>query len=590
MSKSLFLSCAITLMAIPAFGAGVASDFLRKENNPYLNGEVKTVAWKGQTYELGESCPDKRIKTRATFRPDIITEAEGREQLYSKESAGTALFNGQIQLYKDDFPAYVVWGENDEVYVKDIISTAANDTYVKGTFKDGVITFATGQVVANVPPDEELQGDMGYDIAVGIIRSEISGNKINFHYDPSFEEFTIKVGDDGKLELVLPGEPFDGENVTEYALGLFYSDDEEFVGFCDFFQSYTPEDFKIVEMPENVETEQYVFIDDFDYASLVEVAFTEDRLYIQGLNPMMPEAVVWAKLDGDKAYIYPNEYVGIYMDMFFIFTRLYTDNPDYNEKDPRSPLYIPASGDAVFTLRFENDRKSIVADTPGIYLMFQPDEEGYDNAILMLSEFALNYQDSPTGTPANPTHLKYLTNWVYYFGYADFQFNISNYSIEGNLLDADHLYYKVLVNGEPIIFEEKEITDLMGEPVVAYTGIVDRQLWVPYLFNNNEDIMKFSNNEFDVGIYVPDVKTLGIQTLYVYDNKYTYSDIVTLDVETGEETATPNGVETLMSANMVKTEYYTLQGIRVEHPSKGIYVKKTFYSDGKVKTDKLLMP
>lgn len=576
----------MAFIAIPGYSSGVASS-LKKENNPYYQGSATTVTIGGKEYKLGK-VSGFPVKTRVNA-DDVIREAEGTEKLYSKESAGTALLGGQMIMYKDEFPASVVWGDNNEVYVRDILSTIPTDTYVKGYLQDGVITFAAGQVVEYI--EDDLYGD--YGIAIGIARTEINEaeDAIDFKYDPTVTEYSITVDKNGKMSLQLPGEAFDGENPTEYVLCLYYTDESMFAGYSDFFQTYSPVDYELITMPFGVEAEQYVYVDDFDYASFVDVAYTDSYIYIRGLDPMLPEGVVRAKIDGNTATIAQNQYVGNYMGMYYIFTKVAIDNPDYDMFKPGSQPYLFAPEDEGFVLTFDREAGLIVSENKGIYLSFQPDVNNFNVVNCFLEEFVLRYQATSAGTPANPSISRYFTDLVSYWGYGDFQFTISNYSTEGYVLDVEQLYYQVLVNGEPLIFGEGPRINLNGYEVTAYMGVPADQRWLPYQFSNDDDIMKWSSSEFDVGIYEPDVKTLGVQSLYVHDGVYTYSQIVTLDVATGEITTSDdtNAVKAISAGNVVKEEYFNLSGQKVENPQNGIFVKRVTYSDGKVTTRKQLI-
>ena len=105
---------------------------------------------------------------------------------------------------------------------------------------------------------------------------------------------------------------------------------------------------------------------------------------------------------------------------------------------------------------------------------------------------------------------------------------------------------------------------------------------MPYKFSNDIDISKWSDNIFDVGIYVDGLTTVGVQAVYFYENVLTASDIVTYNVETGETTVTPGNsfVGKVGDKEVVSTEYYDLNGVRVNNPGKDIYVKRTVYKDG----------
>lgn len=568
------------MAAAPAVLAGTASH-LYKYDNPLRKGEVKTVTLGGKTYNIGNIYG---LSTRAgggAPMTSVIREAKGEEKFYSKEAAGTFTLNGVMEQYWDDFPVSVVWGEGNNVYFKDIISTIACDSYVKGTLSGNTITVPANQTI-------EVDEDYGYGINVGILKTQITGSWVDFFYDPSITEYSFTVGDDGSLELVLPGEPFDGKNPTQYVLGCYYTDDLAFLGFSDYFQSYTPSLHQLVTMPEGVEPEPYVFIDEFNFADLVYVAFKGNSMYIQGLSAMLPEAVVRADISGNTATIPQNEYLGVYMDSYFIFTKVLYANPDYNENDFDSNPYLMAPPEAGYTLKIDRDSGTIVADTPDVYLSFQPDEDTWENSITVLSQFTLYYQDSAAGTPANPTNLRYETKFAYAQGFNDFFFSLSNFSTENKLIEVEHLYYRVLVNGQPVVFGEQVLQNLNGIDAIAYPYVPEKQIWLPYEFNNNEDIFKLSSNEFDIGIYTADVETIGVQSLYIYDNVSTYSDIVTLNVATGEVSTEPAGVEGIVSDSLpVKTEYYTIGGLKVNNPGSGIFIERTTHEDGTVTVRKI---
>lgn len=582
------LLLSMTVTALPALSIEADSPLL-KHNNPFNNGATPTMQVNGKSYTIkaGNANP---VATRTPEEQEsIIYNPNGNEKLYNKDSAGTYVFFGEMELYEDTFPSSVVWGDNDEVYVKDFLSTYTTDSFIKGKKTGNEIVFDCYQLI-----DYVIEDPYEYGVAVGVYKIEIDEVKdtYEFKFDPSITQFSITVDKNGKLQLVIPGKPFNGKDVPEYTIGIYATDDGMFLGFSDFYQVYNPTDYETTRIPFGVETEQYVFIDEFDFASFVDVAYTDSYIYLKGLDPMVPEGVVKARIEGNKAYIAQNQYVGIYLGLNYIFTKIWYDNPDYDENDYNSPPYFMADPSVEFELTFNREEGWIASENPGVYLSFQPDQNSLANANCMIGSFTMRYQNTLAGTPSNPTHLYYLykDNLVAYYGYADFQFNISNYSVEGTLLDENYLLYRVFVNGEPLVFRNEIVTSITGYPVEAYPGVPMPTYWIPYLFNNAEDISKWSSNQFDVGIYEPNVKTLGVQTLYVLpDHPATYSDIVTLDVETGEVTTSNTGVEQVTAAPVERTEYYDLSGRKVKNLEKGVYILKNIHSDGKVTTSKVMI-
>lgn len=519
---------------------------------------------------------------------DIITEPKGVEKNYNKNCAGTFLFANRVAMYKDEFPASVYWDNSTgEVYFKNIISTFPLECYVKGTLSGSTITVPCNQTIEY---EEDAQESWG--INFGVLKTipyvEDGEDYVEFEYAPEIESVIFTVGADGSLQLELPGAPFDGEHPTEYVAGYYYTDDLQFLGYSDFMQQYTPLELQKVTIPPGADVKQYVYIDEHNYADIVDVAFDDGFLYIRGLSNQIPEGTIRARIDGDKAVVEQNEYVGVYYDMYYIFTKVLYDNPEYDEDDPDGeiPPYIFAPSDVGFVLTIDRENNTIYADKEGVYLSFHCDETDYTNTLGYFGVFTLRYQSSFAGTPANPADLEYYTDWAEYFGFNDFFFVISNFSTEGLLLDAEKLYYKVYLNGEPMVFYEHEAVDLAGLVTTVYPGIPMEVNLLPFEFVNDYDIVKYSPNLIDLGIYTDDVETIGVQAVYYYDNVYTYSDIVTLDVATGETTV-ESGVDAVAAdGRVVSTEYYTLDGRRLNHPDKGIYIRVDRTADGTVKVKK----
>lgn len=519
----------------------------------------------------------------ATLTP-IITNPKGQEINYNKEAAGTFKFYNSLSMYKDEFPATVIYGEGGKVYFKNIVSVFPDEYYVEGTIKGNTITVPMNQTIEYI--EEE-----GYGINLGVLktvpRMENGQEVIDFEYAEEIKSVSLTVAADGSMDLVLPGKPFDGENPTEYVMGFYYTDDYSFTGYSDFSQKYTKLDLQLIKIPDGAEIQDFAYVDTYNYASIVEVAFVGDDLYIRGLSSMLPEATLKAKISGNKAIIAQDEYLGIYFDQYYIFTKVLYANPDYDENDPDGIPFIFAPSDVGFELTIDPDRRRIYADKEGVYLSFHCDGDDFLNSLGFYDVFTLKYQETLAGTPSNPVALEYTTEWEPYQGYNDFFFTLSNFSTDGNVLDVDVLYYKVFVDGTPVVFKERKQENTLGEYVTVYPNVPIAVELLPYEFNNNEDIFKFGENAFGIGIYSKDVKTVGVQSVYHYNDEFTYSDIVTLDVETGEISV--SAVEEVYSDEVTASEYYTLDGRKVVNPDHGIYIRVDTLSDGHKKSEKIVM-
>ena len=568
----------ISLM--PGLASGHKADW-RKANNPLYNREIQTVTFGGKTYRLGGvrgTAPQTRV---AASEDDVITKAEGVTKYYNKDTAGTFVFNEEMYQYMETFPGIAVWGEDNTVYIQDILSTMATGTYVKGTVNGNKITCQLGQVLEYYP-------EVGYGIMLVALETDVQEDEVFFNYTTDITQFDYIISDNGNLTLSLPGRQFDGEIPPQYVIGVTYTDEpDKFLGYCDYVQDWELTDNVIMEIPAGAEVEQYVYVDDYEFATLVDVATVGNSLYIRGLLNIPTPVTIMATIDGNKAYVAQNQCLGIFYDQYFLYTRVLYDNPDFDPNDEESLPFIWAPASATFTLNIDKENKIIEATEDGVYLSFQPDEEDYSNIAMTLGKFRLTYQGTAAGTPANPTELDFVTNRAYYNGYNEFSFVLSNHSTAGTLLNDETLFYRIFIDGEELIFEEELGIDLLGREKLMYKGVPGQQRFMNSLFNNADDIFIWPPNIYFIGIYVDGVSTIGVQSAYYYDNQLTYSDIVTLDVETGEVT-TESGVESVKQSPVIKTEFFDLGGRRVQNPEKGIFVVKQTHADGTTTSTKVM--
>ena len=90
-----------------------------------------------------------------------------------------------------------------------------------------------------------------------------------------------------------------------------------------------------------------------------------------------------------------------------------------------------------------------------------------------------------------------------------------------------------------------------------------------------------TSTKFTINLSTPAIGTLtitpqGAQAAWIITLKGTYS---TTDIDK----------ITSSTSDIVKTEYYSLNGIQINTPQKGINIRKTYYRDGTVRTDKIIL-
>ena len=498
----------------------------------------------------------------------IILDVEGREQTMSKSSAGLYLYGGlMISSYEmTDGLATVVYGDNNDIYFYNILSNGVTNTYVKGEIDGNIINMSLPQTVYFY----ESYG-FGYNLAVIKYEEwEEDGNMfVGGEYCEDITNVTFTIEEDGTISLNLPGEP------GEYVLGYVWTDDSTWSYYGDFYQNYTPVEIDLYSMPEGVATETYLAIKD-GLGYPVEVAVDGDYLYFKGLCQELPDGVVRADYDAATgiASIPQDQNVGIAGSYLIITKVIFDDLVSEFVLGPETMTY-----DLVVDL--ENkviESKYYEGFDSQPYLCFNaaPDRVFY---LEYMRDIIMQVQSSYAGTPTDAYNL--YTDDIYfpYTGFIYFYFDATEVSTERKLLDVDHLYYQVFIDDELMEFEY----DPENEPLPAYDGLNEPTTQIPYTLSNGWDIVA-SGITHNIALYFEGFDTLGIRMVYHYQGVTTYSNVVTLNINTGQITT---GVNNIDSQDIINIEYYDLQGRRISNPDNGIFVKRMTLNDGTVITRKV---
>ena len=146
-------------------------------------------------------------------------------------------------------------------------------------------------------------------------------------------------------------------------------------------------------------------------------------------------------------------------------------------------------------------------------------------------------------------------------------YNIFATDIDGQALDTDKLFYNLYFDG---VLQEFEIDGTVTSDI-------------PYQYSDPDDMI-INAEEYNLAIFFEPIKTYSIQTIYRNRDEVTKSALVTYSFETGD--VTTDGISDAMAdAEVVRIEYYTLQGMAISEPS-GLCIIRTVYTDGSSKTTK----
>jgi len=156
-------------------------------------------------------------------------------------------------------------------------------------------------------------------------------------------------------------------------------------------------------------------------------------------------------------------------------------------------------------------------------------------------------------------------------------FSVQPMDTAQNPIDAERLYYNIYFNDSLYTFKQDE-----------YIMLPQDMCDFPVLFTDHRNFVVNENYgtllEETIYFYKQDIWKWGVQLYYVVDGVTTYSDMFEWVVGTQ-----PSGIdESIEDATVTGETYYDLMGREVVEPTNGFYIKRTTYSNGTVKTTKVL--
>ena len=495
----------------------------------------------------------RNVKSVEQMSSSPTTEVNGEVRHYAKESAGITLSWGMFPTYYEntDYPAEIVFGDNGDVYFHNIMNGYEwADSYVKGHLKDNKIIVELPQVIQDIDAGEAV-------LFTGIhYFDNPQDGTTGYELDSELKSITYSVSEDGVISLDVPSE--------ETGIGYTYLSDGMWVGYVDYYQIFRPSDRVPVMIPNDAVVEQWSYVAG-DYGYFLKVAYADDSIYIGGLSPMMPDSWIKGSLEGDKAVFSNNQYVGIANDSYFVTVQYGYEKPNASGM----PVLSLAEDNAVYRMTLDRENKTLRADDKDMLMIFNTstDEIRY---ITIIQDPRLNYQPSKSGTPRGATDLGYNDLWVDYYGYSIFGFRLSMVSQEGTLLDTENLYYRLFVNGDQIDFDPD-----------IYTNMPEYMTEVPFYFTNDNEFFARNVLTREIGLYNTDIKSLGVQMVYYFNDIETEGPIVTLDLEATD-------VVSINDSVILNVEYFDLTGKKTSDRTKGMLIKRTTYSNGQVTTSKII--
>lgn|GEM_PF-3541431 len=515
--------------------------------------------------------------------PTVITETpDGLNWTYSRSGDGFMVFWGYIMPHVQSGQVLnaVISNDFSTIYMQDPVSSAVAGTWVKGTFDfmNSKVTIPTGQYI--MYSEEEGYGAI---LAAGKLTQVEEDGDVYYTYvmDETTTEITYEV-DPMNLGIKVEDKFFSTEEMPEYIVTLFWSDDQSWSGYADFNSVYTPFEDYITTLPYNAEASDWLLVSkdldsDSEATSFVKVAVQDDKMYICGLNGEDPEACVTGTISDGKVTFPSNQYIGVsnvaYLTYFVggEYTMTLVEDPDWGD-------YVEVLDTAKESIVFDYDAETqtLKAADNASMLIAAGKADLSTGVVEPFSGFyapTISYFNEVAATPATPEILDF-GDYFDDFGYCGLSMYIPTVSTDGSYLNVNKLYYEIYtrIDGEeePFVFYVDE-----------YVGLADlgleEMVEVPYtLAIDGYDGADIRYGGATVFFYSTPADAYGVKSIYKGGDEVCESPIVWYDVKgaTGVE-------DTLTNGSVTVAEIYSIDGVRRSSMTKGLNIVKM--SDGSVR-------
>lgn len=504
----------------------------------------------------------------------IVDQPEGTLSVYSRSGNAITNFFGYLMATSQDGYSLnmVTAPDSKTLYIKEFVSPAATDTWVKADVTDDGFQVPMGQWVL-------YSEDYGYGLKLCVgkrVYVEEDGEQYaTYEVCDSIDNVKFIKGDDGsyKIEDAFMSE----ERMPELIVAYFYTDDNSWSAYSDWNTVYTPFTDTVTELPAGVQAEDYVLkaIDtEFDQKTqrIVKVGFKDDQVYIAGLNENEPDAVMTGTLKDGKVTIAANQYMGLNYGMFaYLVPATYvldTYYDEYYEEEVTDITYTPAES---FVFNFDAEKKTFTPE-PKTSLLFNAGKPTKDLTILVAMDDPELYKfNEVEAVPATPQILEF-GDYFDEVGYIGISCDIPAEDVDGNFINPEKLSYIIWnrLDDEEMeyVFHSDEYVDI---PKLG----VDELTEVPYNFESDDFMGDIGIAAGGRAIYffeaAPDA--IGVQSIYMGAGVRTASPIFWYD------TSAVKGIEA--DSNAVPVAVYSLDGIRRQATEKGLNIVRM--SDGSVK-------
>ncbi len=487
--------------------------------------------------------------------------ADATTERYSRSSIYFALdYYGQMYMMEDAGMIADVSYSGTTVYLKNPVAEYPCNGYLVGTLEGD-------EIVVNFPQKINTEVypwwlDDGTEITV---EENHYLFKMTYTDTGSTSKFDLDLADP-QIRFKKTANGF--EQVGDAFMGLVKAEGEDealsFSGFADSRLSFATVTEKPVAVPDGVKTESWVFECGNKQATFADVAFDGNDVYLTNFISDFPAATIKGTVADDKVVFADGQFLGAY-NRYDHFSYFRPATFDGSTDDFGETIYTLA---ATLEFTYNSEAKTLKAANNGaIYITTSP------TTMIGLAAFdspALRWQDETSPmTPGTP----YVDYYESYdgMGFGGISFALEANSTDGRLLKTSNYFYNFIIDDEVMVLYPDEYTDLESE-------MTD----IPYDYEDT--YIYYWGDVWEAVIFRQGFESIGVRAGYRNaDGTVTYSETA---YAPGYESTGVGSVEA--AAIPVQIEYFDLAGRRVENAANGMYIRRTIFSDGSVRSSKVI--
>lgn len=486
--------------------------------------------------------------TESQTADDIIYSVEGEERSYYRKTTAYFVAAGSVQQARMEGSACnIVLGDENKVYVYNPITQYDTYSYIVGQRDGDTITFHTPQIV-------DVQYNEDYTESTNIYATKFRKKKLSA---TTYTFVADSINTD--LKYVIKGDSISLVGGDSIMLALANAEGTwgGYGNAGDVLRKFTD---TTVEVPADAEELTYAMKCSDGTGKGVSVVFKDNDIYIKGIASAHPDSWVKGNVVGSTITIPSMQYLGLNETYGYYFYLAGAKKKEvYDPSDDVTYIEYELVPNITMTL----DEKSRTFKTD-LSLLYNAGNGmlSYDAAYDSPEFSPFNDVATTPATPIISTYMEYNED----AGYGGLVFTLPTEDVNGNWINPEKMKY--IIYGDDKAYEFT--TDL-------YTGIEENMTEVPYSFTDDLDFV-LQDGEHIVFLYEGGYSKMGVQSVYYGGDERTVSPIVY---------QTSDGIKVKTTAP-VSTEFYDLQGRRLNNPTPGLTIMKVTYIDGSVKTIKYI--